>query len=94
MKYIIERRYYLERFLRKLSKFDFLINSEEFMLFSRPNGDISKMLQRLPRLPTLTICDRIRRSTDINEKRFDMTDKERYHNNLIEVSFFVKKVLT
>lgn len=44
MKYIIERRYYLERFLRKLSKFDFLINSEEFLLFSRPNGDIGKML--------------------------------------------------
>jgi sorting nexin-1/2 len=44
MRFILERRYYLERFLRKLSKFDFLINSEEFVLFSRPNGDIEKLL--------------------------------------------------
>ena len=42
MKFIIERRYYLERFLRKCAKYDFLINSEEFLIFSRPNGDIEK----------------------------------------------------
>ena len=94
MKFILERRYYLERFLRKLSKFDFLINSDEFAVFSRPNGDVEKLLQRLTRLPTLTVCDRIRKAADINEKRYDLTDKERYHNNLIEASFFVKKVLS
>jgi hypothetical protein len=44
MKFIIERRYYLERFLRKLSKYDFLINSEEFLIFARPNGEIEKIL--------------------------------------------------
>ena len=93
MKFIIERRYYLERFLRKLAKFDFLVNSDEFLVFARPNGDIEKMLQRLTKLPTLTCCDRIRKAGDINEKRYDLTDKERYHNNLIEASFFVKKVL-
>jgi hypothetical protein len=31
--------------------------------------------------------------TEINEKRYDMTDKERYHNTLIEFNFFAKKVL-
>lgn len=93
MKFIIERRYYLERFLRKCAKYDFLINSEEFLVFSRPNGEIEKQLQRLPRLPTLKICDKIREAGEINEKRYDMVDKERYHNNLIEASFFVKKVI-
>ena len=44
-------------------------------------------------MPTLTICDRIRKVTDINEKRYDLTDKERFHNNLIEFSFFAKKVI-
>ena len=63
-------------------------------MFARPNGDIEKSLTRLPRLPTLTICDRIRKVTDINEKMYDLTDKERFHNNLIEFSFFSKKVLT
>lgn len=47
----------------------------------------------MPRLPTLTICDRIRKAVDINEKKYDLTDKERFYNNLIEFNFFVKKVL-
>jgi hypothetical protein len=93
MKFIIERRYYLERFMRKIAKYDFLMNSEEFVLFSRPNGDIEKMLAKIPRLPTQTIIERIRTVTEINEKRYDMVDKERYHNTLIEFNFFFKKIL-
>jgi hypothetical protein len=94
MKFIIERRYYLERFLRKIAKQEFLLNSEEFALFSRPSGDIEKMLQKISRLPTMTIVERIRQVTSINEKRYDMVDKERYRNNLIEFGFFFKKVTT
>lgn len=92
MKFIIDRRYYLERFLRKLSKYDFLINSEEFIIFSRPNGDIEKSLLKIPKLPTSKIIEKIRSVTEINEKRYDMVDKERYHNALIEFNFFAKKV--
>ena len=44
LKFINERRFYLERFLRKMAKFEFLINSEEFLIFSRPPGDIEKSL--------------------------------------------------
>ena len=93
MKFIIERRYYLERFLRRIARYEFLMNSEEFVLFSRPNGDIEKMLQKIPKLPTMTIIERIRAVTEINEKRYDMVDKERYRNTLIEFNFFFKKVL-
>jgi len=93
MKFIIERRYYLERFLRKIAKYDFLLNSEEFLLFARPSGDIEKILAKIPKLPTQTIIERIRKVTDINEKRYDMVDKERYHNTLIEFNFFFKKVM-
>lgn len=93
MKFIIERRYYLERFLRKIAKYDFLLNSEEFLLFSRPNGDIEKMLSKIPKIPTQTIIERIRKVTEINEKRYDMTDRERYHINLIEFNVFAKKVI-
>lgn len=94
IKFINERRYYLERFLRKLAKYDFLINSEEFALFSRPNGDIEKMLSRVNKMPTGSLIDRIRKTLDVNESRYDLTDKERLHNNLVEYTFFAKKVLT
>lgn len=36
LKFINERRFYLDRFLKKLSNFPFIINSEEFLVFSRP----------------------------------------------------------
>ena len=49
--FIQQRRYYLERFLRSISKFDFIVNSMEFKTFSRPNGQqIEKGLEKLPKL--------------------------------------------
>ena len=36
LKFINERRFYLDRFLKKLSAFPFIVNSEEFLVFSRP----------------------------------------------------------
>lgn len=46
--FLQERRFYLERFMRKLSQYDFIINSEEFLLFSRPQGgDVEKSMARM-----------------------------------------------
>ena len=47
IKFINERRFYLERFLKKMASFPFLINSQEFLAFSRPNGDVMKALDTL-----------------------------------------------
>ena len=35
----------------------------------------------------------MQKATDINEKKYDLTDKERLHNILVEFSFFAKKVI-
>jgi hypothetical protein len=84
----------LERFLRKCARYDFLINSEEFRIFARPaTGDIEKMLDRLPKIPSGTMIERTREVTNINEKLFDFADKERFNNVVIEFGFFAKKVL-
>jgi len=47
VKFILERRYFLERFLKQLSRTPFLINSEDFRIFTRPefaggHSDIEK----------------------------------------------------
>ena len=34
--FLQERRFYLERFLRKIARHDFIVNSQEFQLFARP----------------------------------------------------------
>ena len=36
IKFINERRFYLERFMKKLAPFEFILNSVEFKNFSRP----------------------------------------------------------
>lgn len=94
VKFIYERKFYLERFLRKCAKFDFLINSEEFRIFARPaSGDVEKMLERLPRVPYGTMIERTREVTNIQERLYDFADKERFNGIVTEFSFFAKKVL-
>jgi hypothetical protein len=55
IKFINERRFYLERFLKKMSAFDFVLNSQEFSIFARPNGDVEKMLGHVPKATTAEI---------------------------------------
>lgn len=47
--FIEERRALLERFLRELAKYDFIIESKEFRIFSRGAGEIDEALQKLPK---------------------------------------------
>lgn len=48
-KFLEERRYFLQRFLRNLAKIDFITTSEEFKIFSRSSADIEKSLSHLPK---------------------------------------------
>jgi len=45
--FIDERRNLLERFMKELAKFDYLIYSKEFKIFTRQQGEITKVLTTL-----------------------------------------------
>lgn len=62
-------------------------------MFARPNGDVEKCLKSLHRLNTSAIIDRLHEHTDIKERMYDLTEKERFNNIIIEFSYFAKKVL-
>lgn len=47
-KFVEERRGLLEKFLRELAKYDVLISSKEFELFSRGEGEVDKQLDAMP----------------------------------------------
>lgn len=47
--FIEERRALLERFLRELARYDFIIESKEFKIFSRGPGEIDAQLAKLPK---------------------------------------------
>ncbi len=65
LKFINERRFYLERFLKKVSVFEFLLNSQEFLIFSRPSGDVEKLLGNLPKSSTVDVVEKYREQLKI-----------------------------
>lgn len=90
--FIQQRRYYLERFFRCVAKFDFIINSAEFKIFSRPNGmPIEKGLEKLPKLSVTQSYERIRESTKLDENAYDPAEREQFSNRIVEYGFFMKK---
>ena len=93
IKFINERRFYLERFLKKLSTFDFIINSVEFKTFSRPNGDIDKLLTSLPRISTSEITDRLRTSLKIEEHLYNPIVKDKLDRECKEFQHFTRQTV-
>ena len=76
--FIQDRTFYLQRFLRKLARFDFIIESQEFLAFSRPTMGftVEKAMQRLMPMSTIQLFDRISAITDINIESMDFYLKE------------------
>ncbi len=91
--FISERRYFLERYIRKLGKMSFLLDTEEFIVFSRPNGDIEQVLKRMTRFSSSSIVERVQRLMGINERSFSATDKKRFAAKVIDFGQFANAVL-
>ena len=58
--FVEERRQLLERFLRECSKYEFIIESQEFKIFSRQNGEVNEVLEKMPRQSPSQILDKYR----------------------------------
>ena len=48
-KFIEERRELLNRFMKEISKYEYITNSDEFKTFSRGKGEVDKLLEKLPK---------------------------------------------
>jgi hypothetical protein len=90
---VLERRYFLERFLRKLGKYDFLLRSEEFKVFSRPFGDIEKILQGKKKLNSEEIIQRITETIHINRSNYDFVQLDKFANDIKDVIAFSNKII-
>lgn len=58
--FVEERRQLLERFIRECSKYDFLVESQEFRIFSRTAGEVNDMLDKLPKQTPSQILEKYR----------------------------------
>jgi len=91
-KYIEFRRFFLQRFLRKIGQLPHLLNSDEFKLFARPSGEIEKMLAMMPRLSPDAIVERFKHSLHIDEFPDDFLVKQ-CREVINDFNAFTKKIL-
>lgn len=71
-KFIEDRRFFLERFLRKIANHDFILISEEFKIFSRLSGDMKKSLSNLPRVTPFVILERLKNNFNVSDDNPNM----------------------
>jgi hypothetical protein len=81
VKFLNERRFYLERFLKKMSPYKFMLNSSEFQCFARPTGDVDKSLNALPKMTTSDIVERLKTELDIDFTKYDLIEKDKLDND-------------
>lgn len=91
-KYIEHRRHFLQRFLRKVGAIPHILNSDEFKIFSRPSGDIEKMLNMLPKMTPSALVERYKHSLHIDEFPDEFLAKQ-CREVINEFGAFCKKVL-
>ena len=94
MTFIQDRTFYLQRFLRKCARFDFIIESPEFQIFCRPKGGVAvdKGLERLFPMSTAQLYDRIKAVTDTDIDSVDLIEKEKSISRITSFLMFVKNV--
>ena len=91
--FIQERRYYLERFLRKLSHFGYIINGPEFQIFCRPPGpNVEAQLKKLPEMSSQDLYERLAQATLINDVEYELHQKQRFEAHIAEFRASMKKV--
>lgn len=93
LKFLNERRFYLERFLKKMAPFDFILNSDEFKHFSRPQGEVEKLLNSLPAITSMEIVERLRTVLNIEEHMYDPIKKETLDRECKEFQHFARQIV-
>jgi TRAP-type mannitol/chloroaromatic compound transport system substrate-binding protein len=81
----------LERFMKEIAKFDCLVNSKEFKIFTREKGDIEKILNALLRQTPIQILEKYRTNFKIEEEQ-DANAMQRYKETILDFQVFIKKV--
>lgn len=91
-KFIENRRYFLDRFMRKLEKQPHLLNSEEFKLFSRPTGEIDIMLSLLPKQDPDILIERYKTNLQLSDT-IDENLVKQSKEEIEEFSIFAKNMI-
>lgn len=90
--FVQERLYYLNRFLRKIARFTFIIEGQEFQMFARPQGmKVDQALSKLMPLSTMQKYERIKEAVKVDNENFDVTQRELMSTKIVEFMSFAKR---
>ena len=67
--FVEERKTFLDKFIKEICRLPYLAESVEFQTFLRPQSDVEKALENLPRMTTDEMLSRFRLVMPINEVR-------------------------
>lgn len=91
-KFVVERTLLLEKFIKEIAKYEFLVESKEFKLFSRGQGEIEKQLQNLPGQRPTQILEKYRLNFKIDEEQ--KAETASYIEKINVFMNFLKKSIT
>lgn len=82
----------LNRFIFECSKFEFIINSEEFKIFSKQPGEVGDTLEKLIKQRPTAILDKYRLCFKIDEQ-LDNTEVARFREKINQFNQFLIKAV-
>lgn len=93
-KFIEERRSLLERFMKECAKYDYIIYSKEFKVFSRGKGEIDKVLLALPKQTPLQVLEKYRLNFPSIVEDQNAEKMNEYKEKIMNFQAYLKKTLT
>jgi len=91
-KFIEERRELLNRFMKEISKYEYITNSIEFKTFSRGKGEVDKLLDKLPKQTPMEVLQKFRANFEINEDQ-ESTELDAYKDRIMVFQLYLKKAI-
>lgn len=76
-----------------MSPFEFLLESSEFKIFSRPNGDIEKLLGNMPKMNTMETVEKYKDALNIEYHLYDPIMKDKLNTQCQEFQHFSKQII-
>ena len=90
--FVEERRSLLERFMKEISKYDYILFSKEFKIFSRGKGEIDKVLYSLDKQTPMQVLEKYRLNFKIDEEQ-DSVTMNKYGEKIMLFQAYLKKAI-
>lgn len=90
--FVEERRSLLQRFIREIAMFEYLVESKEFQIFARGAGEVTKTLEDLPKQSPTEILEKYRLNFSIDEDQAN-SEIARYKEKINIFTVYLRKAL-